>query len=58
MRGSHVLCPDCGTVLELPEGLDKPVVRCGQCHHRFRLLQQTTVTDDVIADWLAQSQMD
>jgi len=58
MRGSHVLCPDCGTVLELPEGLAKSVVRCGKCHHRFRLPPQATVTDEVIADWLAQSQAD
>ena len=58
MRGRRVLCPDCGTVLELPEGLSKPVVRCGKCHHRFRLPDEATVTDEVIADWLAQSQAD
>lgn len=54
MRGRQVLCPSCGTILEVPPGCCNCIVRCGQCRHRFRLPRRIAVTDDAVASWLTR----
>jgi len=54
MRDRHLLCPVCGTVLAVPPGYSNCFVRCGQCHHRFRLPRRIAATEDAIANWLTE----
>ena len=56
MRNRHLLCPVCGTVLAVPPGYSNCFVRCGQCHHRFRLPRRIAATEDAIANWLMEGQ--
>ena len=37
VAGLRVKCPDCQTILQLPEGFEQSKVRCSQCHVPFRL---------------------
>ena len=52
MRLRQVLCPACGTILDVPLGKSDCFVRCGRCRFRFRLPRRIAVTDDAITDWL------
>jgi uncharacterized Zn finger protein (UPF0148 family) len=54
MRARQILCPACGTVLDVPPGKSDCFVRCGNCRHRFRLPKRIAVTDDAITDWLVE----
>lgn len=54
MRARQIVCPACGTILDVPPGKSDCFVRCGSCHHRFRLPKRIAVTDDAITDWLAE----
>ncbi|MFA6132925.1 MAG: hypothetical protein WC869_02770 [Phycisphaerae bacterium] len=54
MRLRQVLCPSCGTILEVPPGKADCFVRCGKCHTRFRLPKRIAVTDDAVTDWLSE----
>lgn len=54
MRARQVLCPACGTILDVPPGKSDCFVRCGGCRHRFRLPKRIAVTDDAVTDWLAE----
>ncbi|MCJ7543254.1 MAG: zinc-ribbon domain-containing protein [Phycisphaerae bacterium] len=54
MRARQILCPACGTVLDVPPGKADCFVRCGNCRHRFRLPKRIAVTDDAITDWLVE----
>ena len=56
MRNRQALCPACGKLLVIPPNCQGCNVRCGSCHHRFRLPAEISVTDDAIADWLMTSQ--
>lgn len=52
MRSRQVLCPACGTILDVPPGKADCFVRCGKCHNRFRLPKRIAVTDDAVTEWL------
>ncbi len=54
MRARQVLCPACGTVLDVPPGKADCFVRCGQCRHRFRLPKRIAVTEDAVTSWLGE----
>jgi hypothetical protein len=56
MTSRRVQCPACGTLLELPAGCCDCFVRCGHCHHRFRLPKKIQVPEDAIASWLAREE--
>jgi len=56
MRSRQVQCPDCGAILTVPPGYSNCFVRCGVCHHRFRLPEIISLTDQAVADWLIQEQ--
>ena len=48
------MCPRCKSVLAIPPGCGDCFARCGQCRFKFRLPQQTAVTDEAIAGWLSE----
>jgi hypothetical protein len=54
MRTRQVLCPGCGTILDVPPGKADCFVRCGRCQHRFRLPKRIAVTEDAVTNWLAE----
>ncbi len=54
MLARQILCPECGTLLDVPPGKADCFVRCGNCQHRFRLPRRIAVTDDAIASWLGE----
>jgi len=54
MRARQILCPQCGTLLDVPPGKADCFVRCGMCRNRFRLPRRIAVTEDAIADWLVE----
>jgi hypothetical protein len=57
MRVRQVSCPACGALLGVPPGASDCFVRCGNCRFRFRLPKRIAVTDDAIAEWLAEGRM-
>lgn len=57
MRCRQAVCPGCGRLLNVPPGCNNRIVRCGSCHSRFRLPKRIAVTDDVIAEWLWESEV-
>jgi LSD1 subclass zinc finger protein len=52
MSSRKVLCPSCGTILQVPQGLVNVAVRCSHCQNRFRLPPKAMISDDAIASWL------
>ncbi|MGA2265298.1 MAG: hypothetical protein ABSH10_02580 [Phycisphaerae bacterium] len=54
MRARQILCPGCGTILNVPPGKADCFVRCGRCQNRFRLPKRIAVTEDAVANWLAE----
>lgn len=54
MRARQIVCPACGTILDVPPGKSDCFVRCGSCRHRFRLPKRIAVTEEAITDWLAE----
>ena len=54
MRARQILCPACGTILDVPPGKADCFVRCGRCRHRFRLPKRIAVTDDAVTEWLVE----
>ncbi|MFW6061491.1 MAG: hypothetical protein ACOC93_01660 [Planctomycetota bacterium] len=58
MAKRKAICPACGRQLIVPAKCEDCFVRCGICHHKFRLPKLSSVTDDLVATWLNMPALD